>query len=101
MTAAAIASLPELYESVDADQPLLERGAELEALTDAVGRATRGRGAIAVLEASAGRGKPALLGRAVAHAREAGCEVRRAMPGPLERHFRYGVVRALLEAPLR
>jgi hypothetical protein len=27
--------------------------------------------------------------------------VRRAAPGPLERHFAFGVVRALLEAPLR
>ena len=31
----------------------------------------------------------------------AGCLVRRAAPGPLERHFPFGVVRALLEAPLR
>jgi DNA-binding CsgD family transcriptional regulator len=31
----------------------------------------------------------------------AGSRVRRAAPGPLERHFPFGVVRALLEAPLR
>ena len=30
-----------------------------------------------------------------------GCLVRRAAPGPLERHFPFGVVRALLEAPVR
>ena len=32
---------------------------------------------------------------------EAGCRVRRAAPGPLERHFGFGVVRALLEGALR
>ena len=34
-------------------------------------------------------------------AAEAGCRVRRAAPGPLERHFGFGVVRALLEGALR
>ncbi len=34
-------------------------------------------------------------------AEDAGCEVRRAAPGPLERHFPHGVIRTLLEAPLR
>ena len=40
--------------------------------------------------------------RHVTHrATDAGCRVRFAAPGPLERHFRYGVIRALLEGPLR
>jgi DNA-binding CsgD family transcriptional regulator len=42
-----------------------------------------------------------LLDHAARLAEEAAFELRRAAPGPLERHFAYGVVRALLEAPLR
>ena len=84
-----------------ADEPLLERAAELAALGDAVARAAGGRGAIVVLEAAAGLGKTALLDRAGRLAEGAGCELRRAAPGPLERHLPFGVVRALLEAPLR
>ena len=96
---AAVADL-----DVRADTPdlgLLERGAELEALGDAVARAAEGRGALVVLEAAAGLGKTALLDHAGLLAADAGWEVRRAAPGPLERHFPFGVVRALLEAPLR
>ena len=54
-----------------------------------------------VLEAPAGLGKTALLEHAARRATQAGCLVRRAAPGPLERHFPFGVVRTLLEAPLR
>ena len=54
-----------------------------------------------VLEAPAGLGKTVLLEHAAVRVRDAGCRVRRAAPGPLERHFAFGVVRALLEAPLR
>src|SRR5262249_31904471 len=43
----------------------------------------------------------ALLEYAAQEAARAGCTVRRAAPGPLERHFPFGVVRALFEAPLR
>src|SRR6185295_14867482 len=46
-------------------------------------------------------GKTVLLDHAGELAEEAAFELRRAAPGPLERHFAYGVVRALLEAPLR
>ena len=53
------------------------------------------------MEAAAGLGKTALLEHACGLAADAGCLVRRAAPGPLERHFPFGVVRALLEAPLR
>src|SRR5262249_55992556 len=43
----------------------------------------------------------ALLEHAEERLTAAGSRVRRAAPGPLERHFPFGVVRALLEAPLR
>ena len=60
-----------------------------------------GSGAVVVLEAPAGLGKTALLESAAQLAVQAGCLVRRAAPGPLERHFPFGAVRALLEGPLR
>ena len=80
---------------------LLERALELEVLHTAVTRLAGGAGGIVVLAAPAGLGKTALLEHAVLEAAEAGCRVRRAAPGPLERHFGFGVVRALLEGPLR
>ncbi len=79
---------------------LIERAAELELLNGAVVRLReRGDGSVVVLEAHAGLGKTALLDAVEAAA--AGCQVRRAMPGPLERHFAFGVIRALLEHPVR
>ena len=54
-----------------------------------------------VLEAPAGLGKTALLDYSARLARDAGCLVRHAAPGPHERQFAFGVVRTLLEAPLR
>jgi DNA-binding CsgD family transcriptional regulator len=76
---------------------LIERTAELGVLDAAV----RSRSGVVVLEAAAGLGKTALLEGAAALATDAGFLVRRAAPAPLERHFAFGVVRALLEAPLR
>src|SRR4051794_35679060 len=81
--------------------PLIERARELEALAAAVGRLAAGTGGVVVLEAPAGLGKTVLVDHAAELATDAGCLVRRAAPGPLERHFPFGVVRALLEAPLR
>src|SRR3954468_6862900 len=81
--------------------PLIERDVELEVLGGAVTRLAAGDGGVVVLEAPAGLGKTALLDRATRLAEEAGCLVRRAAPGPLERHFPFGVVRTLLEPPLR
>jgi DNA-binding CsgD family transcriptional regulator len=83
------------------DPPLLERAAELGVLGDALASATSGRGAVIVLEAAAGLGKTALLDHVERRAAAAGCDVRRAAPGPFERHFPYGVIRTLLETPLR
>jgi DNA-binding CsgD family transcriptional regulator len=87
--------------ATSAHWPLIERGGELDALSGAVRRLAAGSGGVVVLEASAGLGKSALLDHAAALAGDADCLVRRAAPGPLERHFPFGVVRALLEAPLR
>ena len=81
--------------------PLFERTTELDALAAAVGEVESGRGAIVMLEAPAGLGKTVVLDHAAGLAADAAFELRRAAPGPLERHFAYGVVRALLEAPLR
>ena len=70
-------------------------------LAGAVRHLAEGDGGVVVLDAPAGLGKTALLERAALFAADRGCLVRRAAPGPLERHFPFGVVRALLEAPLR
>src|SRR5262245_45580456 len=86
-----------LVESHPTPSPLIERDLELDALRAAV----RGGGGVVVLEATAGLGKTALLEQAAALAEDAGWLVRRAVPGPLEHHLPFGVVRALLEAPVR
>jgi hypothetical protein len=84
-----------------AEVPLIERSVELDVLDAAVGDLVDRRGGVVVLEAAAGLGKTALLEHATRLATVAGCLVRQAAPGPLERQFPFGVVRALLEAPLR
>jgi DNA-binding CsgD family transcriptional regulator len=81
--------------------PLIERAVEIEVLDGTVRCLAEGDGGVVVVDAPAGLGKTALLEHATLAAAEAGCLVRRAAPGPLERHFPFGVVRALLEAPLR
>ena len=80
---------------------LIERVLELEVLEDAVGRLAQATGSVVVIEAAAGLGKTALLEQAEHEAAAAGNLVRRATPGPRERDFAFGVVRSLLEAPLR
>ncbi len=83
------------------DAPLIERAVEIEVLNGAVRCLAAGDGGVVVVDAPAGLGKTALLEHTAVTAADAGCLVRRAAPGPLERHFPFGVVRALLEAPLR
>jgi len=83
------------------DPPLLERTLELTALEDGVRRLAVGQGSVILVEAPAGLGKTALLEHAASEAADAGCLVRRAAPTRSERDFPYGVVRTLLEAPLR
>ena len=84
-----------------ADLPLIERGLELDLLGQAVTRLVGRDGGVVVLDAAAGLGKTALLDHATRLATDAGCLVRRVAPGPPERHFPFGVMRALLEGPLR
>ena len=83
------------------DAPLVERVAELAVLDRAVSGLARGTGRVVVIEAAAGLGKTALLDHAADLAAAAGCLVRRATPTPHERHFPFGIVRTLLEAPVR
>jgi DNA-binding CsgD family transcriptional regulator len=83
------------------DAPLLERANELAALDEAVDRLAAGEGSVIVIEAGAGLGKTALLDHAARAAARAGSIVRRATPVSSERDFPFGVLRALLEAPVR
>ncbi|HET6951890.1 MAG TPA: LuxR family transcriptional regulator [Acidimicrobiales bacterium] len=80
---------------------LLERAEELAALDAAVANLARGDGGVVVITAAAGLGKTSLLEAAIRQAGRVGALVRRAAPGPLERHFPFGAVRTLLERPLR
>ena len=73
---------------------LIERDVELDVLSAAV---ARGSGVV-VVEAPRGSRQDRAAGpRRRCSRREAGCLVRRAAPGPLERHFAFGVIRALLD----
>jgi len=88
-------------DSSHIEAALVERAAELHALDRAVAGLAEGTGGVVVLEAAAGLGKTALLDHAAGLARDAGYLVRHASPGPHERQFAFGVVRTLLEPPLR
>src|SRR5690348_3415533 len=102
VTGDVIHALPRLHLAADpSPAPLIERDVELEVLSAAVRRLAGGGSGVVVLETPAGLGKTALLESAASLAARAGCLVRRAAPAPLERHFSYGVIRSLLEAPLR
>jgi DNA-binding CsgD family transcriptional regulator len=79
---------------------LIERDGELETLAVALARLEDRVGGVVTIKAPAGLGKTTLVERATARAAEAGYRVRGAAPGPQERHFAYGVMRTLLEAPL-
>jgi DNA-binding CsgD family transcriptional regulator len=90
--------LPLSARSPDGD--LIERDRELSTFAAAFARLQDRVGAIVTVRAPAGLGKTTLLGRATASAVDAGLQVRSAAPGPQERHFAYGVMRTLLEAPV-
>jgi DNA-binding CsgD family transcriptional regulator len=83
-----------------AGEDLIERDAELETLAVALARLEDRIGGVVTVNAPAGLGKTTLVERAITAATRAGYRVRSAAPGPQERHFAYGVMRTLLEAPL-
>ena len=91
----------EVSPTTTADAPLIERSVELWVMRAALDARTAGRRRRHRPRRRGGPGKTALLEQAANAAADAGCLVRHAAPGPLERHFPYGVVRALLEAPVR
>lgn len=80
---------------------LIEREGDLRTLGDQVDAGRRGDGSLTVVEGPAGIGKTSLLDAACAHGRELGMRVLRARGGVLEQELEYGVVRQLLERPLR
>ncbi|HEX6621643.1 MAG TPA: AAA family ATPase, partial [Solirubrobacteraceae bacterium] len=92
---------PRRPAAIEPEAQLIERTRELDVLRAAVTGLGTGEGAIVVLAAPAGLGKSVLLEHAAQEAAQAGCRVRRTAPGPLERHFGFGVVRTLLEGALR
>jgi hypothetical protein len=80
---------------------LLERESEVVAIGEALRGACRGRGNILVIEGAAGIGKTALLGSARLQAPVLGLRPLMARGSELERDFPFGVVRQLLEPPVR
>lgn len=81
--------------------PLVERERELDALDAALAAAAAGSGRALMLDAPPGLGKSALLDTVERRTSDAGWTTRRAAHGPRERYFAYGIVRTLLETPLR
>jgi DNA-binding CsgD family transcriptional regulator len=81
-------------------RPMLEREAELAALSAAAAEAAAGRGTVVLVEGPAGIGKTTLLRAACARAQEAGWRVLTARGLALESDFPYGVVRQVFE-PVR
>jgi predicted ATPase len=79
-------------------QPLiLDRDAELTAITAAITAAAGGRGTLIVVQGPAGIGKTAILRAACAEAGAQGMRTLAARGLALEQGFSYGVVRQLLE----
>lgn len=83
------------------DSAFIEREAELARLQEFVLAAARGQGRAASIVGPAGIGKTSLLAAAQEMAAHAGMTVLSARGGELEQSFAYGVVRQLLEGPLR
>jgi DNA-binding CsgD family transcriptional regulator len=81
-------------------ETLLEREPEIERLRDAVRRAARGSGGLALVEGAAGIGKTALLQATCGIAGEAGMRVLRGRARELEQDFAFGVARQLFEGLL-
>jgi DNA-binding CsgD family transcriptional regulator len=90
--------IPERGLRREAARPLLEREAELAALSALAESARGGDGHLVVVEGAAGIGKTRLLSEARALSSE--FEVLSARAGELEGDFAFGVVRQLFEGPL-
>lgn len=80
---------------------LVERQAVLGTLADCVAGTAAGAGRAVVVEGPPGIGKSALLAAFGQVARESGCRMLTARGGELESDFAFGVVRQLLESPVR
>jgi DNA-binding CsgD family transcriptional regulator/tetratricopeptide (TPR) repeat protein len=87
-------------DPLEVAEVLVERDAELAALTDLLHTAALGGGGVAVLAGPAGIGKTSLLGEVARRAREAGALVLTARGTKLEQEFAFGVVRQLFEPAL-
>jgi DNA-binding CsgD family transcriptional regulator len=85
---------------VTAQRPLLDRGAETDALERLTAEAARGIGGVVVLEGPAGIGKTALVRLAGELAGEQDLHLLRATGSELETGFPFGVARQLLERAL-
>ncbi|MGD0197590.1 MAG: AAA family ATPase [Solirubrobacteraceae bacterium] len=83
------------------DVSLLERDRELAAIDGLLSRAVAQDGGLLLVEGPAGIGKTTLLAWARERARRAGLPPLHARGGELEREFPYGIVRQLLESPVR
>jgi len=80
---------------------LLDRAAELAAITEAVASAMSGAGSALLVEGAAGIGKTSLLARACAQAAAAGMTVRVAHAAEFEGGYAWGVVRELFQPEVR
>ncbi|MFE0021296.1 ATP-binding protein [Amycolatopsis sp. NPDC059021] len=80
---------------------LLERAAELAAMTSVLRSAHRGAGGLVVVSGPLGIGKSVLLNAFAEQAGADGVRVLRAVAAPLERDFAFGVVRQLFHRPVR
>jgi DNA-binding CsgD family transcriptional regulator len=80
---------------------LLERESEVAELASDFAAAEAGAGRLVLVRGPPGIGKTALLSAARSDAQEAGMRVTRARGIELESEFAFGVVRQLLEPPLR
>ena len=80
---------------------LLERAAELAAITAAIDAACAGTGSVLLVEGAAGIGKTWLLAHACERAADAGMTVLTARAAEYEDGYAWGVVRQLFELELR
>ncbi|MBE2320569.1 AAA family ATPase [Solirubrobacter sp. CPCC 204708] len=79
---------------------LLERAAEVPALSACIAAVREGNGRLVIIAGEAGIGKTRLLAAADELARESGLRVLRARGSELEGEYAYGIVRQLLEQPV-